>query len=73
MQIDHDNHKPEGYTRNQLGFLYAFAFILAGLIFGCLWYLIKGINEDFGMGVVVGGVIGIGLVFLASRDAREAP
>ena len=38
-----------------------------------LWWLVSGINDDFGAGVVVGILIGAGGVFLASRQARDTP
>ncbi|PYE88766.1 hypothetical protein [Phyllobacterium leguminum] len=60
-------------TRNQQGFIYAICFVLFGLVMGGIHWLLTGINGDFGMGVGVGFFVGIGLLFLASRNVRETP
>ncbi|SOC40104.1 hypothetical protein SAMN05892877_1075 [Rhizobium subbaraonis] len=60
-------------TRNQQGFLAAIALILFGIVMGVIHFLISGVSEQFGAGVVVGLLIGFGLLFLASRQARETP
>lgn len=50
---------------------YAIAFIIFGAGMGFVHYLLKGVNEQFGMGVAAGLFIGAGLIFLLSRDARN--
>lgn len=59
-------------TRNQAGFLYAAAFILAAIMMGGVHWLLTGINADFGMGVAVGIALGMGIIGLASRRVRES-
>lgn len=53
--------------------LASFAILLFGLAMGGLYYLLHGINDDFGWGVAVGGIVSIGACFLASRNLRESP
>lgn len=60
-------------TRNQMGFIYAACFILMGLFMFGLHWLITGISDDFGTGIVIGMALGMGLLGLASRRVREAP
>lgn len=60
-------------TRNQQGIIYAICFILFGLVMFGLHWLMTGLNEDFGIGVAVGIVLGLGLAALASRRVRETP
>jgi hypothetical protein len=57
--------------RNRAGILYGICFILFSLVMGGLHWLITGINDDFGMGIVVGLLLGVGLAGLASRRVRE--
>ncbi len=40
---------------------------------GGIQWLLTGINDDFGAGVFVGALIGVGLFALASRNVRETP
>lgn len=47
--------------------------VLFGAIMGLFHFLATGINDQFGWGFCVGGLMGIGLTFLASRQARETP
>jgi hypothetical protein len=49
------------------------AITLFGLIMGGAHYLMTGFSQDFGSGVATGALLGGGLVFLASRQARETP
>ncbi|MCJ2011796.1 hypothetical protein [Methylobacterium sp. J-076] len=49
------------------------AITVFGLGMAGLHYLTTGFGEEFGAGVAVGGLIGMGLTFLASRQARETP
>lgn len=59
-------------TRNRAGFLYAVCLIAFGLAMGAWHWLLTGITKDFGAGVAVGAFIGAGVIFLASRKARES-
>ena len=52
--------------------LYGICFVLFAAVMGGLHWLLTGVNADFGMGVAVGLGLGTGLVFLASRQARES-
>lgn len=49
------------------------AITVFGLGMAGLHYLMTGFGQDFGSGVAVGLLLGSGLTFLASRQAREAP
>lgn len=60
-------------TRNQTGLIYAVCLIVFGVAMGCIHFLITGINDDFGTGIVVGMLVGMGLIGLASRNVRETP
>lgn len=65
-QIDHHPQK------EHLGpFWPAIALILFGIIMAAWHWLLTGIDDNFGVGVVVGFVIGAGGVFLLSRSARN--
>lgn len=62
----------ERMDRNRAGMLYGAAFVLASLMMGGLYWLLTGINDDYGLGVATGFFLGAGLFFLASRSARES-
>ncbi|MCJ2068486.1 hypothetical protein MKK75_06640 [Methylobacterium sp. J-030] len=49
------------------------AIVVFALGMGGLHWLMVGINEQFGSGIAIGVALGGGLVFLASRKARETP
>lgn len=51
----------------------AICIVAFGAIMGGLHYLATGFNDQFGWGFCVGLIIGIGMTFLASRQARNAP
>lgn len=60
-------------TRTQVLFLQALAIFLFGCVMTGLYWLMTGINEDFGLGIACGLVLGIGMTMLASKNARETP
>ncbi len=60
-------------SNNERGIWLGICFIATAFIIGGIRWLMTGVNDDFGMGVVVGASIGVGLTFLASRRARETP
>lgn len=65
-QIEHRS------TKEPLGpFWAALALILFGIVMAAWHWLLTGIDENFGIGVVVGFVIGAGGIFLLSRNARN--
>lgn len=59
-------------SRNVQGLYIGACFVLLGAFFAVFRWLQTGINEDFGYGFSVGVVVGAGLIFLASRTARES-
>lgn len=65
-EIDHASRK------EPLGpFWAALALILLGLVLGGWHWLVRGVNEDFGAGVAVGGMLAFGMIFLLSKTARN--
>ena len=59
--------------RNTSGIVTAIAFIIFATGMGGLNLLMTGFSEQFGYGVGVGIVLGMGLLGLASRQVRDAP
>lgn len=62
----------ERMSQNAIRLLQAGCILALGLFFGTLHLLYTGISEDFGTGLMVGILIGGGLIFLASRQARDS-
>lgn len=58
-------------NRTEYVFWYAIAFIIFGATMLGLHWLMTGISEDYGMGLISGLFIGVGLIFLLSRSARS--
>lgn len=50
----------------------AFAILLFGAAMGGIYYLLHGVNDDFGLGVATGGVVALGACFLASKNLRNS-
>lgn len=58
-------------SKSEHVFWYAVAFIIFGAAMLGIHWLMTGISEDYGMGLVSGLFIGFGLIFLLSRSARS--
>lgn len=60
-------------TPARQAWLASICIVLFALVMGGLHYLMTGFDEQFGSGIAIGLMLGGGLVFLASRQARNAP
>ena len=60
-------------TRNTQGFIGAACFIIFAAVMIGLKLFLSSMSNDYLFGFVSGLALGMGLIFLASRDARNAP